>query len=181
MLRRESPSRTGAKVSLECVSHLLLDDPLLDQDLRDLGLAQLDDGLHLVAGTGPAGGLISWRLGEGAPAILVDAAHFTGSASSGMTGLATPVGAPGQQSLAFGTAPMAAAPPSLRTRSMATARSARCSRSPNCRRAGGVSALVSASVGGLETLFVADTARARSSSIALARDPPRPPRRRGRR
>ncbi|MDZ7709677.1 MAG: hypothetical protein U5K36_06025 [Roseovarius sp.] len=40
---------------------------------------------------------------------------------------------------------------------MATARSARCSRSPNCPAGGRVSALVSASVGGLETLFVADS------------------------
>ena len=156
--RREFPNQTGAKVSLQFVSHLLLDDPLLDQDLRDLGLAQLDGGLHLVAGTGPTGGLISWRLGEGAPATLVDAAHFTGSASSGTTGLATPVGAPGQQALAFGTAPDGSGAALLAHQINGDGTFGSMLSLAELPAGGGeVSALVSASVGGLETLFVADS------------------------
>ena len=154
----EFPNRTGAKVSLQFVSHLLLDDPLLDQDLRDLGLAQLDDGLHLVAGTGPGGGLISWRLGEGTEATLVDMAHFTGSASTGNTGLATPVGAPDQQSLAFGTAPDGGGVALLAHQINGDGTFGSMLSLAELPAGGGdVSALVSASVGGLQTLFVADS------------------------
>jgi Ca2+-binding RTX toxin-like protein len=148
-------------VSLQFVSHLLLGDPLLDQDVRDLGLARLDDGLHLVAGTGPAGGLISWRLDEGAVATLADTAHFSGSVTGGNTGLATPVGAPGQQSLAFGTAPDGSGA-ALLARQINGDGTFGDLLSLAALPAGGgdVSALVSASVGGLETLFVADSGAA---------------------
>ena len=145
-------------MSLQFISHLLLDDPLLDQDLRDLGLARLENGLHLVAGTGPAGGLISWRLdASGAAASLVDTAHFSGAASSGNTGLAMPVGAPEQQSLAFGVAPDGDGRALLAHHLNGDGSFGEMlSLVPLPAIDGAVSALVSASVGGFETLFVAD-------------------------
>lgn len=157
-----SQTRIGARMSLQFISHLLLGDPLLDQDLRDLGLAQLDGGLHLVAGTGPAGGLISWRLGEGTTATLVDTTHFSGSASTGKTGLATPVGAPGQQSLAFGAAPDGSGAALLAHRINADGSFGEMLSLAALPPGGGtVSAMVSAPVGGVETLFVADSGAGR--------------------
>ncbi|MGR3462111.1 MAG: DUF4214 domain-containing protein [Roseovarius sp.] len=149
-------------MSLQFISHLLLGDPLLDQDLRDLGLAQLDGGLHLVAGTGPAGGLISWRLGEGTTATLVDTTHFSGSASTGKTGLATPVGAPGQQSLAFGAAPDGSGAALLAHRINDDGSFGEMLSLAALPPGGGtVSAMVSAPVDGVETLFVADSGAGR--------------------
>ncbi|HAW45854.1 MAG TPA: hypothetical protein DCX34_01225, partial [Roseovarius sp.] len=153
-----SQNRIGARMSLQSISHLLLGDPLLDHDLRDLGLVRLDGGLHLVAGTGPAGGLISWRLDEGTTATLVDSTHFSGAASTGKTGLAAPVGAPGQQSLAFGAAPDGSGAALLAHRINDDGSFGKMLSLAALPSDGGtVSAMVSASVGGVETLFVADS------------------------
>ena len=86
-------------MGLQYVGHLGLGDPLLDQDLRDLDMAWLPAGPYLVADTGASGGLISYRLAEGAAAGLADSAHFTGSATTAQAGLARSVGG----AVVFGT------------------------------------------------------------------------------
>ncbi|MET4128793.1 calcium-binding protein [Roseovarius sp. MBR-6] len=146
-------------MGLEFVAHLGLGDPLLDQDLRDLGVAWLPSGAHLVAGTGPLGGLLSFRLAEDGVAQLVDTVHFSGAVATGQTGLAAPVAVAGagRMALAFGTAPDGGARAILAQELTGTGGFGATISLGRLPQAGSeVSALVSARIGGLETLFAAD-------------------------
>jgi len=137
-------------------AHIGIGDPLLDQDLRDLGVAMLPAGMTLVAGTGPAGGLVSYRLSEGAVATLVDTVHFSGAAASGQTGLAAPVGEPDRMSLAFGSAADGGGVAILAQELTETGGFGATVTLADLPQGGAVSALVAAQIGEIQTLFVAD-------------------------
>ena len=145
-------------MGLQFVAHLGLGDPLLDQDLRDLDVAWLPSGAHLVAGTGPLGGLLSFRLAEDVIAQLVDTIHFPGTVTTGQTGLAAPVGAAGRMALAFGSASDGGGRAILAQELTGTGGFGATIALGRLPQAGSeVSALVSARIGGLETLFAADS------------------------
>lgn len=137
-------------------AHIGIGDPLLDQDLRDLGVAILPAGMTLVAGTGPAGGLVSYRLSEGAVATLVDTVHFSGAATRGQTGLAAPVGEAGRMSLAFGSAADAGGVAILAHELTDRGGFGATVTLAGLPAGSAVSALVASQIGGFDTLFVAD-------------------------
>ncbi|MBC7131552.1 MAG: hypothetical protein H5U16_00410 [Roseovarius sp.] len=144
-------------MNLQFVAHLRLSDPMLDQDLRDFGLVALPSGLHLVAGTGPQGGLVSYRLDAGGAAQLVDTRHFTGAAASGQTGLVTPVAGEGDITLAFGSAPDGAGQAILGLELDEAGGFGETVILGTLPQGGGdLSALVAVRVGGVDTLFAAD-------------------------